>query len=172
MHERCASRPATAVQWTDVDCCNWKVKAWAWIDKARLSNVRERDGKVCGERAMIYERLIGAFESGDDGMRWRSFARAVIAEIRSAGTSSSDAMELVERATQTWDRAADEQDLLVLKADVWRFLTAKNGDTTSIRDADDRALRALLTVLDPNGDRAKVEDAAEWVETVLTGFGA
>jgi hypothetical protein len=50
---------------------------------------------------------------------------------------------------------------------VWQFLEAKNGNSTTILDADDRALRPALTALEPVND---ARTAADWLETVLLGL--
>jgi len=121
---------------------------------------------------MSYERLLEAFYKADAGEQWRSFARAVVVAIRDAGGHSADVERLVRSGAVLVEQRASEDALKAHRVAVWRFLEAKNGSSAIVRDADDRALRALLTVLEPVEDEGTAAECAEWVEEVLTSYSA
>jgi hypothetical protein len=53
-------------------------------------------------------------------------------------------------------------DLLEAKIACWTYLDAKHGSSTAIVDREDRLLRALLCVLEPEGDEEAMSASAEW----------
>lgn len=118
----------------------------------------------------MHERLVEAFDDAPVGEQWRAFARAVIAEAEAVAGQSDETEHLVAGAAMLWAQQVQAEEIRAHKRAVWTVLEAKYGDTTTIRDPDDRVLRALLAALEPSGNRADAEDAADWVATVLTGF--
>lgn len=116
---------------------------------------------------MIYDKLIAAFDNAEEGARWRSFARAVIAEAGAATELTDQVNAYVDRAARAWRDQPSEDLLTALRVEIWGYLKAKNGDSTTIADADDRALRAVITALVSDGTRGAAVDAADWVEMVL-----
>ncbi|GAA4198783.1 hypothetical protein [Actinocatenispora rupis] len=123
---------------------------------------------------MLFERLMAAYDAVDDESAWSSFVAAVIAEVRGAGTESSEAESFLESAGRLLSEGGGEDDYTSLRVAIWRYLDDKNGSSTVIRDVDDRALRALLTVLmgPTPGARDDVEEAAWWVASLLAGLSA
>lgn len=118
---------------------------------------------------MIHARLLSAFYGAAPNEQWPTFARAVVAEVRAAGGMSAEAAQFVEAAAALWSRRPGAAEVLAHKQAVWAFLEAKNGDTTTVRDGDDRALRAVLAALEHDRDLDFAHDSAEWVDAVLTG---
>lgn len=116
---------------------------------------------------MIYERLTEAFDRSDAESAWSSFVRAVFVEIRRSGAKSDETRWLVDAAERLLGSDASKSEFEAMRVEIWQCIEKKNGTSTVIRDVDDRALRALLTVLRMDGDRAVAEESADWIDTVL-----
>jgi hypothetical protein len=67
-----------------------------------------------------------------------------------------------------WRRAGGHpDDLRAAKIACWTYLDARHGSSTAIVDREDRLLRALLCVLEPEGDEEAMSTTAEWFARMM-----
>jgi hypothetical protein len=60
------------------------------------------------------------------------------------------------------------RELLSIKLECWEFLQAKHATSVAIVDREDRAVRAMLGVLEPSGDPVAAHDTANCVDALLS----
>lgn len=70
-------------------------------------------------------------------------------------------------ATVYWSRPADPSILALAKAQCWTYL-ATQGRSDDISTTSARRTRALLCVMEPNGDDEAISATAEWFTEMLT----
>jgi len=100
---------------------------------------------------------------------WASLARTTVVALRTR-SSTAQADRFVLEAQRLW--APDnpqEADLERLRIQVWQYLNAKNGNSTTIEDAEDRVLRCLIGMLFPFRTHGDVADTVEWSQQMGLG---
>ena len=101
--------------------------------------------------------------------------RAMLAMAEEQSSRSGAPHELVPvlaRAEAFWSgEAVDPVTLTEGKQACWQFLERKNGDSTTIGDAEDRWVRGMLCLLDLPSDDGDLQDRLAWFRLMVTGEG-
>jgi hypothetical protein len=94
----------------------------------------------------------------------RAFAAWVIAVLYEHGDMPVVLTPLVAKLSEMWrDSDIDDDALLEAKVVMWDFLRAKHGDSTTIADAEDRTVRAALTIVEHPAYEYDIADCRDWV---------
>jgi hypothetical protein len=117
------------------------------------------------------DRMMEDAGIGDDA--YRRLMRVMVAELEPAVREYASAfVDVLGTARRVWDGAGptDSVQLLDSKITCWTYLDEKHGNSTTIADPEDRVLRALLCVLEPESDSADMSDGVEWFAAMLNGI--
>jgi hypothetical protein len=123
------------------------------------------------ESPIEFEDLIQSYNDavGDATAKWREFMLAAGSLLASRRDELPPALrQRLDDVNSQW--AADTVHWYFLrdvKLECWAFLEAKHGDSIAIVDQEDRAVRAMLTLLEPFGDELAATDAADWLAVML-----
>jgi hypothetical protein len=103
--------------------------------------------------------------------RWRALMQLMLTELHGCSLPPVGTQALGAAEAFWNDRRGSVEDLLAAKINCWTYLDGKNHSSTQIADDEDRALRALLCVLEPIGDQGEASDSVEWFAEMLNGTG-
>jgi len=122
------------------------------------------------------ESLFQAAVRGAQGERsalWRCLMLLMLDVLEPLrGTLPAVGSNALGIAIEYWRHASGSvEDLMTAKVECWAYLDSKHPSTV-IADREDRALRALLCVLEPSGDEGTAEQASEWFEGMLRGLSS
>src|SRR5262245_56581782 len=119
---------------------------------------------------MIYDTLMAGYRatSGSAAEKWRALMSA-IGPLIVADDNLPDLFQAsLEQVKVAWRAGNVDRDFLQsVKVECWEFLKAKHGNSAAIVDREDRAVRAMLCVLEPSGDAVAADDTANWVDEML-----
>jgi hypothetical protein len=94
---------------------------------------------------------------------------AMAAEQSRRSEAPHELIPVLAKAHSFWmGEAVDPVTLMEGKQACWQFLERKNGDSTTISDAEDRWVRGTLCLLDPPGDDCDLEGRLEWFRLMGT----
>jgi len=94
----------------------------------------------------------------------RSFAAWVIDALAEHGKVPDALVPLVAELTAMWrDGDIDDTALHLGKIAMWRYLEAKHGNSITIADAEDRTVRAALTLVEHPATMHDIADCRDWV---------
>lgn len=103
--------------------------------------------------------------------RWRALMRLMLDLLLGLPLTGVGA-EALRVADAFWnDRGGSAAQLLASKGECWAYLRRKNGSTAMADDDEDRLLRAVLCVLEPEGDEEMASMSAEWFAAMLNRVG-
>lgn len=98
---------------------------------------------------------------------YRSAMIRICSLLVERGGLPSHLLPTVDALVLAWGNGIpDDTTLARAKTVLWEFLEAKHGDTTTIADGEDRAVRAALCLADPPG-RFDATDSEEWAQQML-----
>lgn len=136
--------------------CRW------WGNQPDVGEVTENGRVDYVDKAMAGFDRRAAFDG--PALAWASVARRTVSALRTRSTTAQ-ADAFVLEAERVWDSDNPEPAVLErLRVQVWRYLDTKNGNSTTIVDAEDKALRCLIGMLFPFTTRDNVADTVEWSE--------
>jgi hypothetical protein len=119
---------------------------------------------------MIYNALMARYNgaAAESADKWAALMSAIGALVVSYGNLPRPLQERLEQVNRAWRAdGVDPEFLRCVKHECWEFLQAKHGNSTAIVDREDRAVRAMLGLLEPAGDDIAASDTASWVEEML-----
>lgn len=98
---------------------------------------------------------------------YRSAMNRICSLLVERGGLPSHLRPTVDALVVDWTNGIpDHATLALAKAALWAFLEAKHGDTTTIADGEDRAVRAALCLADPPG-KFDASDLEDWAHQML-----
>lgn len=114
---------------------------------------------------MVRRAAVLGGEQPDD--RWRALMLLMLGILRDVSLPPVGAAAL-SAADAFWNNhEGSKERLLAAKIECWDHLRLKNGSTAMADDDEDRTLRALLCVLEPEGDEEAASMSAEWFAAML-----
>lgn len=118
----------------------------------------------------LFDELMSAYlDAGDHARGWAALVDRTSSLLDELGTMPQAVEGTVERLRSQWAAGTpDAAELLRGKVDLWHFLSDKQGTTLTIADAEDRSVRAALTLAEPDCPPEAVSDSAAWVADMLS----
>jgi hypothetical protein len=119
---------------------------------------------------MIYNALMACYKAAKGGPadKWRALMSEIGALVASYGYLPEPLQARLEQVNMTWSTGVVDPDFLrSVKLESWEFLEAKHGNSSSVVDREDRAVRAMLCLLEPAGDAGAASDTSSWVDEML-----
>jgi hypothetical protein len=119
----------------------------------------------------IYDTLMARYRAtaGSLAEQWRALMSAIGLLIVTYDNLPELLRARLELVNTAWGEGrVDPAFLRTVKIECWEFLDAKHGNSTAIVDREDRAVRAMLCLLEPNGDALAASDTASWVDEMLS----
>lgn len=118
------------------------------------------------ERVDYFQETLARFDAASEAdgstLAWAQLVRTTLAMLRER-SNTAVAEKLVLSAEELWSADQPEAATLErLRVQVWEYLDAKNGTSTTIRDTEDRVLRCLIGMLFPFRNRGRVADSLDW----------
>jgi hypothetical protein len=120
---------------------------------------------------MLADELFSQYEQagGGDAGKWRALMMAVGDQVSQDGNLPPAIAAKIHEVHAGWAAGVVQEDfLLQVKRECWAFLQAKHGNSVTIQDREDRAVRAALSLLDPSGDEEAADGVADWVDQMLS----
>jgi hypothetical protein len=119
---------------------------------------------------VIFENLMVRYDgtAGEPADKWRALMQAIGVLLTRSGGLPAELQPRLIQINAAWD--ADSADAALLrsaKLECWAYLKAKHGNSTTIADKEDRAVRAMLCLLEPGGDAVAASDTANWAAEML-----
>jgi hypothetical protein len=120
---------------------------------------------------MMFDMLMNRYDTttGGPAEKWRELMRAIGDLVVDYGNLPPGLHARLAQVNAIWAAgSADEEFLRSVKLECWEFLEDKHGNSTSIVDQEDRAIRAFLCLLEPAGDDVAASDTADWIDEMLS----
>lgn len=119
------------------------------------------------------DNLMAAFDADPAAgphAQWRSFSVAVLHLAVERGLPQGGPGVAVVEAWRAWEAASvDAKILEETRVAIWDYLKTKHGDSSTVKDSEDGALRVAIGGLWPVGNRDAAFESAGWIEDMLTG---
>jgi hypothetical protein len=118
----------------------------------------------------IYDTLMARYRAttGSLAEQWRALMSAIGLLIVTYDNLPDLLRARLALVNTAWSAGSvDAAFLRAVEIECWEFLDAKHGNSTAIVDQEDRAVRAMLCLLEPNGDALAASDTANWVDEML-----
>jgi hypothetical protein len=118
----------------------------------------------------MFESLIACYNGAGGGPveQWRALMRAIGRLVADYGHLPPELHSRLIEVNAAWEEGnADKELLMSVKLECWAYLQAKSGNSTTVADKEDRAIRAMLCLVEPAGDREAASETADWTEEML-----
>jgi hypothetical protein len=119
----------------------------------------------------MFEDLMARYNGAEGGPtgQWQALMRGIGGLVADRGGLPRDLQARLIQVNASWNAgSADDELLRSVKLECWAYLKAKHGNSTTVADQEDRAIRAMLALVEPAGDAEAACDMADWVAEMLS----
>lgn len=106
---------------------------------------------------------------GDERDQWRALVLRSADLVQEYGHLPATLAAYLPKLIALWRSGEPDREVLAhTKRECWTFLKTKHGNSVDILDCEDRAVRAMLCLVEPAGDRQYASDTASCLDDMLT----
>ena len=119
---------------------------------------------------MIYDTLMARYKAtpGSDADKWQVLMIELGSLVAADESLPDQFRERLKQVNSAWlDGKVNREFLLSIKRECWGILESKHGTSVAIVDREDRAVRAMLGLLEPSGDAIAADNTADFVDAML-----